>query len=202
SHQLGSETIEELTSRTIPYVILQTPVEDDGRTSVWVDDHAGIGVATEHLLRLGHRRIALIGGPDQAFGGPRVEGYLSRLRAAGVRPDPRLIHRSGFDPHTVAQSAMTVLTGPEPPTALIIDNVIAAPGALATIVDLGLRVPDDLSVVVYQDLPAADLMRPAPTTVRMPIYEAGVRGYRTLRRLIDGKRAGSALVKSPRPKLI
>ncbi|GAB3750885.1 LacI family DNA-binding transcriptional regulator [Microlunatus parietis] len=203
SPQLGSETIEELTSRTIPYVILQTPAEDDQRTSVWVDDHAGIALATEHLLRLGHRRIALIGGPDQAsYGGPRVAGYLDTLRSAGLRPDPRLVHRSGFDPHVVAQSAMAVLTGPEPPTAMIIDNVIAAPGALAAIVDLGLRVPEDLSVVAYQDLPIAGVLRPAPTTIRMPVYEAGVRGYRALRQLIDGKRARSALVKSPRPKLI
>lgn len=202
SPQLGSETIEELTSRTIPYVILQTPGDDEQRTSIWIDDHAGIAAATEHLLQLGHRRIALVGGPDRDFGGPRVAGYLDTLRAAGLRPDPRLIHRSGFDPHVVAQSAMAVLTGSEPPTAMIVDNVIAAAGALATIVDLGLRVPEDLSVVVYQDLPSADVLRPAPTTVRMPVYEAGVRGYRALRQLIDGKRPRSALVKSPRPKLI
>jgi DNA-binding LacI/PurR family transcriptional regulator len=198
----GTETIDELTTRSIPYVMMQTPI-DDQRTSVWVDDAVGIGAAARHLLRLGHRRIGMIGGPDTgSYLGPRVEGYLAELRAYGVEPDPRLIDQVGFDPVEVGRSAMGMLAAADRPTALIIDNVLAAPGALAATLDLGLRVPEDLSIVVYQDLPSADVMRPAPTTVRMPIYQAGARGYRMLSQLIDGKRVRSSLIKSPRPKLI
>jgi DNA-binding LacI/PurR family transcriptional regulator len=200
--QWGTETIEELTTRSIPYVIMQTPA-DDRHTNVWVDDAAGIGMATRHLLRLGHRRIGLIGGPDTgSYLGPRTDGYLVGLREYGVEPDPRLIDLVGFDPVEVGRSASSMLSVADRPTALIIDNVIAAPGALAAIVDLGLRVPEELSIVVYQDLPGAEVMRPAPTTVRMPVYEAGVRGYRVLSQLIGGKRVRSSLIKSPRPKLI
>lgn len=198
SAHLRSETIDELTGRSIPYVFLQTPF-DDQRTSVWVDEAAGVGTAARHLLRLGHRRIALVGGPDA---GPRVEGYLTALGEFGVEPDPRLIDRVGFDPLAVGRSTTAILSAADRPTAMIIDNMVAAPGALAAIVDLGLRVPEDLSIVVYQDLPSADVMRPAPTTVRMPIYQAGARGYQMLSQVIDGKRVRSGLIKSPRPKLI
>ena len=202
STRWGSETTDELSQRNIPYVILQSPADQDA-PSVWVDDSAGISLATQRLLDLGHRRIALVGGPGYAPDpGPRVAGYLQTMAAAGRRVDRTLIRQTGFEPVDVGRAVHDLMTSDRPPTAIVVDNVIAAPGALAAINDLGIRVPDDLSLIVYQDLPVADSMRPAPTTVRMPIYQAGVRGYRTLRRILDGKRVQSVVLSSPKPKLI
>ncbi|HEY9291162.1 MAG TPA: LacI family DNA-binding transcriptional regulator [Microlunatus sp.] len=198
----GSETAEELTSRSIPFVILQTPI-DGGPVAVWVDDRAGIDLATSRLLDQGHRRIALIGGPT---GGPtsdgRIDGYRDAMRRAQVRADLTLVRQVGYEPSDVGAETHRLLTSVEPPTALIIDNVVAAPGALAAITDLGIRVPEELSLIVYHDLPLADSLRPAPTTVRMPVFEAGRRGYLALRRLIDGKPARSTTIARPAPKLI
>lgn len=198
----GTETITELISRRIPFVILQTPVPR-GHTSVWVDDVAGIATAAEHLLELGHRRVAMVGGPESAtLGGPRVEGYLQALRAYGVPVEPPLVRPCGYDADIVGREVHALLGSEAPPTALIVDNIMVAQNAVAAVLDAGVRVPDDLSIVVYQDLPFADAMRPALTTVRMPLYEAGMRGYRTLRRMIDGARVRSAVVSTPRPRLI
>lgn len=201
STRWGTETSDELTMRSIPFVVLQNPA-DDHRTSVWVDDEAGIFAATTHLLSLGHRRIAMAGGPELSFGGTRIDGFVNAMAAFDVEYDRSLVRPIGYDAVALGLEVRRLLTRDDPPTALIIDNILVATGALAAIVDLGVRVPDDLSVVVYQDLPMADHLRPAPTTVRMPIYQAGVRGYRTLRSMIDGKRGRSAVVASPKPKLI
>lgn len=202
STQWGTETAEELTKRSIPYVILQNPRPDDS-VSVWIDDAAGIGLATKHLLDLGHRRIGLVGGPVVPIASEvRVDGYRAALRAAGVRFDRSLIKQVGYEPPDLAAATRELLGSARPPSALIIDNIVAAPGAIAAIIDLGLRIPDELSIVVYQDLPIADAMRPAPTTVRMPVQQAGMRAYTTLRRMIDGRRVQSAPVTRPAPKLI
>lgn len=202
SNQWGNETAEELTKRSIPYVILQNPRPDDS-VSVWIDDAAGIGLATTHLLGLGHRRIALVGGPVLPIAScARVDGYRSALRAAGVRFDRSLIKQVGYEPPDLTAATRELLGSARPPSALIIDNIVAAPGAIAALIDLGLRIPADLSIVVYQDLPIADAMRPAPSTVRMPVQQAGMRAYTTLRRMIDGRRVQSAVVTRPAPKLI
>lgn len=203
STEWGTETAAELTQRDIPFVMLQTPRPDANETRIWLDDEAGISLATRHLLDLGHRKIALVGGPGYPpEPGPRVTGYLTALADYEVPIDHDLIRRTGFDPSVLGRTVYDVLSSPKRPTAMVIDNLTIASGAFAAIHDLGLRAPDDLSVVVYQDLPSADSMRPAPTTVQMPVYQAGLRGYRTLRRLIDGKRPRSGVVSTPKPKLI
>lgn len=202
SAEWGSETTDELTRRDIPFVLLQPPADDE-LTRVWIDDAAGVFLATKHLLDLGHRRIALVGGPEPSpVPEPRHTGYLAALADHGQAVEGSLIRQTGFDPHELGRATRELLTSDQPPTAMVIDNIVAAPGALVAISDLGVRVPEELSVVVYQDLPAADLMRPAPTTVRMPVYQAGVKAFQTLRRLVDGHRPRSAVVSSPKPKLI
>jgi len=195
----GSERSDELTRRGLPFVIMQTPGPDQP-TSVWVDDQAGMYRAASHLTALGHRDIALVGG----YAGieQRAGGFRSALAEVGVRPHEDRIQLLGFDPEVIGAAVREIMTAPRPPTALVIDNVIAAPGATAALIDLGIRVPQDLSLVVYHDLPTADQLRPAPTTVRMPLAEAGRRGYLTLRKLINGQSASSAIVRRPGPKLI
>ncbi|MFW6599102.1 LacI family DNA-binding transcriptional regulator [Propionibacteriaceae bacterium Y2011] len=196
----GSERSDELSRRGLPFVILQTPVAD-APTSVWTDDAAGVRLATSHLIGLGHRDIALVGGVNSPTAA-RATGYRQAMDAAGLRVRPGRMQLLGFDPTVIDAAVRDVMSEPRPPTAMVIDNVTAAPGALAALLDLGVRVPQDLSLVVFQDLPAADHFRPAPTTVRMPLAEAGRRGYLTLRKMINGRSGASSLVRRPAPKLI
>lgn len=196
----GSERSDELTRRGLPFVILQTP-GPKLPTSVWVDDNAGIRLATAHLTALGHRDIALVGGHPGGVA-VRVAGYRAALHAAGIRYRSSRVHLVGFEPAAVEAAVREVLTGPRPPSALVVDNMMAAPGALAAITDLGIAVPQELSLVVYQDLPIADQYRPAPTAVRMPLAEVGRLGYLTLRRLINGESASSLVMREPAPVLV
>ncbi|HIT77105.1 MAG TPA: LacI family DNA-binding transcriptional regulator [Candidatus Avipropionibacterium avicola] len=198
----GSERIEELTRRQLPYVVLQQPGPDDA-VSVWIDDRAGIATATRHLLELGHRDIALVGGPPPVDGpGLRTMGFRDALTAAGLPFDPGRVHPIGYDPAAIAARVHELMTGSQRPTALVVDNIISAPGATAALADLGLRVPEDVSVVVYHDLPTADQMRPAPTTVRMPLEQAGRRGYQVLQELIAGQDAVGEVIGDPAPELV
>lgn len=201
----GSERSEELTKRNLPFVILQTPAPPapNAPISVWVDDSAGIAAAARHLLELGHRDIAMVGGPRSARGlGTRAGGLRDALAEADLAFDPTRFHPIGFDLGAVEAAVRQVMLGDRRPTALIIDNVSAAQGALAALVDLGIRVPQDVSVVAYHDLPTADHLRPAPTTVRMPLEQAGRLGYQTLQRLIAGQPAQSVVVRTPAPLLV
>lgn len=200
STEWGSERSDELSRRGLPFVILQTP-GTGLPTSVWVDDNAGVQLATSHLVSLGHRDVALVGGVADR-GAARAAGYREAMAAAGLRVRTNRMHLVGFDPVIIDAVVRDLMGESRPPTAMVIDNVTAAPGALAALLDLGVRVPQDLSLVVYQDLPAADQLRPAPTTVRTPLAETGRRGYLTLREMINGRTAASSLVRRPAPKLI
>lgn len=203
----GSERTEEFTKRRLPFVVLNTPrsPEDgyppDDMTRVWIDDHAGFHLLGSHLTGLGHRRIGYVGGPN-SLSGHRMAGLIDAMAEAGHTVDPGLMHGVGYDLDRIAQVAREVLTRPDRPTALVVDNVIAAPAVLAVAAELGLSVPEQLSIVAFQDLPAADWMRPAPTTVRMPLFETGIRAYEVLHALIAGEKASSEIVNDPVPELV
>ncbi len=191
----GSERVEEFTKRGLPFVILQTPGPDHP-ISVWADDRAGIALAARHLIALGHRDIMLVGGH-----GGRAQGLVDELERAGL-PHGEAIAALGYDLDRTAATVRSVMSGDSPPTALVIDNIISAPGALAALQDLGIRVPEDLSIIVFHDLPIADHLRPAPTTVRMPMELVGRHAYRTLQRMISGEDVSSEVVDSPAPVLV
>ena len=169
---------------------------------VWVDDLAGIQAATSHLLRLGHRRIAMVGGPSAPFTtDTRGEGYRQAFTASGLTPPSDMIFR-GYLLADVHAAVMSLLGSSTPPTAIVVDNISTASALVAAVHDLGVRVPQDLSVIAYQDIPQADLYRPALTTVAMPLYEAGRRGYAMLQRMIAGQKGQSVVVRRPAPKII
>ncbi len=145
--------------------------------SISVDNHHGSLLATRHVLRLGHRRIAFLS--DLARFTSRVErcrGYRDALAHAGVPPDPALIWIRGND--TMSRDAggaevgrvgtRRLLAGPNAPTAIVAGNDLCAFGVLAAARELGLTVPRDLSVVGFDDIVLARLANPPLTTVRQP----------------------------------
>ncbi|GAA4097419.1 MULTISPECIES: LacI family DNA-binding transcriptional regulator [Actinomadura] len=171
-------------------LVLVDPVNlpDADIASVGATNWAGGLAATEHLLELGHRRIAMIGGPaDMLCTQARVDGYRTALERAGVAVDRQLIrygdfrHRGGF------ARTRELLALPDRPTAIFAGSDEQAMGAYEAARQAGLRVPEDLSVVGFDDLPTCEWMSPPLTTVRQPLEEMGRTAASKLLQLLDGR---------------
>jgi len=142
--------------------------------AVLVDNLSGGYQATEHLLNLGHRRIACITGPSETTpSADRVTGLREALRAAGLPVDESLIVRGDFQFASGFQGAQALLTRPDPPTAIFACNDLMAVGCIAAAAELGYRVPAELSIVGFDDTTLASYTTPPLTTVTQPISEVG-----------------------------
>ena len=115
----------------------------------------------------------------------RIRGYLAALAAAGIAPNRELVIESNFDVDGGRAAATTLLESPEPPTAIFAFNDQLAIGAMQTAFARNLRVPDDLSIVGFDDTAEAELVTPALTTLRQPLAEMGRMGVSLLTRLLD-----------------
>jgi LacI family transcriptional regulator len=150
---------------------------------------SGADQAMRHLLSLGHRRIAQITGPRGWLATEdRRRGYHAALASAGILPDPAFEVESipEIDPGRVA--AEQLLNLPDPPTAIFAFNDNIAIGAIQAARARGLRVPDDLSVVGFDDVELATIVSPALTTVRQPLAEMGRTAVSLLNRLLERQR--------------
>jgi LacI family transcriptional regulator len=138
--------------------------------------------ATRHLIELGHRRIAIIGGPPGLWSSQaRLDGYRAALQAAGLTLDDSLLRRDHFSVSGGRRQAAELLALPQPPTALVAGNDSQAFGVLQVLGERGLRAPDDLSVVGFDDVPVAAWATPALTTVRQPLAAMAATAFRMLR---------------------
>lgn len=160
--------------------------------SVGSTNWAGGFAATEHLLRLGHRRIAAIGGRRESIAAnARISGYRAALGGAGQETDPAQVEFAGFDFDSGLQVARRWLSRENRPTAIVAASDTQALGVLAATAELGLRVPDDLSVVGYDDTHVAGWTVPALTTVRQPLQEMGRVAMRMVLELVRGEQLDS-----------
>jgi LacI family transcriptional regulator len=179
----GEETGDELgqlRSASVPWVLVNRSVPGSRRYVV-LDDERGSRLAVEHLINLGHRRIAHLAGPEGADTGRRRRaGYLGALDDAGLAVEPDFIAHADYTAAGGASAVRRLLAGPNPPTAVFVANVASAVGALHAAHQLGFSVPTDLSVIAMHDLPLAGHLVPALTTVRMPLDELGARALRRL----------------------
>lgn len=148
--------------------------------SVSIDNALGTSLATRHLLSLGHRRIAFISGPISTVSrSDRLQGFKSTMAEAGIAVDPELVWEgamiSTFGDIEGAQlgrsAARDLLQRADPPTAIVALNDMYALGACAGARDVGLRVPDDVSIVGFDDIVLADIAYPPITTVRQPLQD-------------------------------
>ncbi len=166
--------VEELRRHGIPVALVDARGESPpGVPSVGATNFAGGFAATEHLLSLGHQRIAMVGGPTFKSTRERIAGYRTALQEAGVPPDPLLEKPGGFVAETGYEAARALLRAPDPPTAIFAGNDLQAIGVYRALYELGLHTPDDVSVVGFDDLPLARLLTPALSTVRQPVREMG-----------------------------
>jgi DNA-binding LacI/PurR family transcriptional regulator len=161
-----------------------------GESSIIVDNVAGVTLALEHLLSLGHRRIAHIREgyhPDSWEDDKRFEAYRDFLATHDLAYDPALDVGVANRDLQAAQEVLTPLIAlPEPPTALFVDNDVAAITMLKAALLAGIRVPDDLSIVGFDDITYAALCTPGLTTIRQPIDQMGSHAANILLDAIDG----------------
>ncbi|WP_244871588.1 LacI family DNA-binding transcriptional regulator [Catellatospora sp. TT07R-123] len=174
--QLSEDQRNQLRARGIPFVVVDPTTElPDDVPFVGATNWAGGRSAARHLIELGHRRIAMIAGPDQVLCcQARVDGYRSAMTAAGLPADASLVARTDLDQKGGHTAAMTLLSRPDPPTAIFASNDLQALGVYQAARQLGLRIPADLSVVGFDDLPVAALVDPPLTTVHQPLTEMAV----------------------------
>ncbi|WP_405672268.1 LacI family DNA-binding transcriptional regulator [Streptomyces sp. NBC_01530] len=149
------------------------PMDDvpDGVPYVGATHFKGGRSAARHVAGLGHRRIAMISGPDHAFCLARVAGYRSVLETAGLPADLELIIRTGLTREDGQAAADKLLARPDRPTAIFTANDLQALGVYQAARDAGLRIPEDLSVVGYDDVPVVAWADPPLTTVHQPLAE-------------------------------
>jgi LacI family transcriptional regulator len=190
---LPEETNEELRALQrlgYAFVVVDPRVPlDEGIPAVSAAHASGARAAVQHLLALGHRRIAAITGPPQWMATTeRLQGYKGALAAAGVMPDPALVVESNFEITSGESAARRLLAPRERPTAIFAFNDNAAVGALRVARELGLRVPEDLSVVGFDDSEQAAIVTPSLTTVRQPLAEMGRMAVSLLLRLLENQR--------------
>jgi LacI family transcriptional regulator len=150
---------------------------------------SGAKQATEHLLQLGHRRIGAIAGAEGWYATEeRLLGFRAALAGAGILPDTELIQYSDWRTPSGETAAAEILSHPDPPTAIFAFNDNVAIGALNAARRLGFAVPDDVSIVGFDDTFQSKIVWPQLTTVRQPLQELGRTGVSLLMRLLDGQR--------------
>ena len=185
----SSSELKALSAHGYPFVVID-PMEplDEGIASVSAAHASGAKAATEHLLALGHRRIgAIIGPPTWMASRERVNGFHAALAGAGITPDRSLEIASDFEIGGGYAAAVKLLDRPDRPTAIFGFNDNIAIGVIRAARERGLHVPEDISVVGFDDAEEAVLVTPTLTTVRQPLQEMGRMGVSLLNRLLEGQ---------------
>jgi LacI family transcriptional regulator, xylobiose transport system transcriptional regulator len=178
-----------LSSRDVPLVLVDPTGEPEhGVPSVGADNWSGALMATRHLLGLGHRRIAVITGPQGVLASQaRLDGFRSAMDAAGVPVEPALVRVAGFEIEDGIHHGRQLLRLVDRPTAIFAFNDGMAMGVYQAAAEAGLRIPDDVSVVGFDDLPDSRWMTPKLTTVRQPLFEMAAAAARILVGMVRGE---------------
>jgi LacI family transcriptional regulator len=184
----NSSLITRMRETRVPFVCVNELQDGSDVSAVDAEQQEGAAEATRYLLDRGHQRIAFLAGEDSVVSvGQRQAGFLQAFEERGLTPDPALIvpgyywRSSGYDRTLMLMRDRSI----ERPTALVCCNDLIALGAIDALEELGIRVPDEVSVIGFDDIPAAALNRPALTTMHLPFREGGERAARLLLEMIE-----------------
>lgn len=181
----GDTRLDLLAELGVPAVTLGR-TGDDRYPAITVDDAAGVSATVRHLVDLGHRRIAMIGGPkDLVHGARRAGAFRSALGEAGLAPGA--VVETDFTPDAAARATRDLLAGETPPTAIVYGNDVAAAAGISVARGLGLDVPTDLSVCGFDDAEIARWTVPALTTVQTHPADWGAAAAAALLDLLAGE---------------
>jgi DNA-binding LacI/PurR family transcriptional regulator len=187
----------------VPTVLLDMPVAGLAYDVIKLDNVRAARLATEHLLALGHKRIAVLCGlPGLLTSEDRLRGYLDAHAASNITPDPALQLPGHFEQARAFACVSEIMAQPQKPTGLVSFSNMMTIGALKALKTLGLSVPHDLSVIGIDDFDFADLLDPPPTLVRVPIADMAERSIRLLLEQIETKRTPTGKMEVFAPVLI
>jgi LacI family transcriptional regulator, xylobiose transport system transcriptional regulator len=186
----------QLEARNIPCVVVDpTGLPTGDFPAIGSANWSGGLAATRHLIELGHQRIGVIGGPEWVWcSRARIDGYRAALEYAGLQVDPALIRYGDFHVERGYEHGLALLRLEDRPTAIFAGNDLQALGLYKAARELGLRIPEDLSVVGYDDLSVAEWIGPALTTVRQPLLEMADQATRLVLALARGEQPASTRI--------
>jgi LacI family transcriptional regulator len=187
SSRLTDSDLAAMLERLPPVILANREPAPGGMPSVCIDDEFGARAATRHLLRSGHLRIGLLAGPPASHSGAcRTQGYRAALAEAGERGEPAWIVPCAPNLEGGCEGATALLTQQPDIDALLCYNDLVAVGALQAAAALGRRVPEDVAVVGFDDIPLAALVTPPLTTLRSDRRALGAEIVRLMLQTLDG----------------
>lgn len=195
--------VESVAARSARCIVLNRRIGGH-HASVIEDDEAGMQLGVEELIRVGHRRIGCLAGPqDTDTARRRLLGFRAVTKAASLRVARSWIVHTSFEEAGGYEGMTRILAGPERPTAVAVVSLAAAIGALAACQRAGVRVPEDISLVAFHDAPIAEFVSPPLSTVAMPLFELGYTSASLLIRLLEGGSVPMLTrIVEPRPRLV
>jgi len=199
---IRDKSILELEKKKFPYILISRNVDRLNKNCIIIDDLAGGMMATEYLIKLGHHRIAHISGPLKTRSGlNRLKGYQLALKKYKIEYNDELIGEGDFRIRGGYQVMKRFLKLTKPPTAIFAANDLLALGAMQAIQKKNFYIPEDFSIIGFNDIELASFVYPSLTTIRQPILEMGNLAVKMLLNIIiDGEfNQGKILLK---PKLI
>ncbi len=190
---LGLETNTRLAYRIsrihLPILLVNHRFDDLPISSIMADDVQGAYVATKHLLDIGHRRIAFMeGDPRYYTGRARKEGYLLAMRETGVEPDPAILCVGMYDEGCAYEATLSLVNSGARFSAMFASNDIMALGILNALARLQLRVPEDVSLVGFDDTQFAMLIKPPLTTIKKPRTHLGMEAAGMILSMVEGEK--------------
>ena len=166
--------LQTLRQLQFPHVLIDHIGLNDGSPAVSATNRQGAIAGTQYLIGLGHQRIGFITGSlNLGCSQDRLEGYRAAMQIANIPIAPEWIYEGDFQQPAGYTAAHTLLQLPEPPSAIFASNDVMAFGAMEAARDLGLRIPDDVSIIGFDDIPQSTHVNPPLTTVKQPLQEMG-----------------------------
>ena len=188
SHFPDERHFKKLKEHNIPSVLINRKVDDKNTLSVVIDHREATKVATKHLLDLGHKKILLMrsDASEETFGNDQFLGYKDALSEMGIAYNPELVLEGDFKASKAYSEICELLEGGLVPTGIVATSDDMAIGVINAVIDSGYRVPQDISVVAFQNTRIASLFRPKLTTLVQPVYDMGAIALRLLIKKIQG----------------
>ena len=186
--QQNSEGVNYLSDIGFPHVILNG--RNINSTCFDIDNRTGMKLGVDHLASLGHTKIGMILGPEDHIDGiERNAGFIESMNKMGLEVNPNWLAKAGFDRTSGALAGHKILSLRDRPTALCCANDETALGLFTACQDFGVRVPDEMSIVGFDNAPTSASVEPALTTIQQPFEELSGHAARTLMAIIDGNLA-------------
>jgi len=186
SPKISTDYLKILEDRDIPVVLVDNESPGNRMDVIMADNFQGGRLAAEHLTKLGHEKIACISGPfvdNPSY--ERVKGFLAVLKEKGLPMHEEYMRKGNFDVYSGVDRGKELVEMEDPPTAIFACNDMMAMGAIQAVVKHGLRVPDDISVVGFDDISMAEYFVPALTTIRQPMHEIGSEALKAMMESIN-----------------